>query len=283
MTAYSNKMRDYMKLMESDYVGKQVDNPNVSYEVKKEKNAITKVTAQLSSYDSGKYTRLAQNFARMEQIALETVELQTSMKADMRAAFEPLFNAEETAYSRVIETVSFVMSLTKNPAPATTVRYSEVLKELEEHLTPELLTVLESIKAKYSKANESKPSSFSYKPKAGGVGDQSESVQESAMVDKMKSFFSKYLEKITQWGSSYDSKLIKLKKNAGMMISTSESMHEDASMTANVDPSAVASLLYAALQQSRSDLVPLDAPKGSMVAVKTANGSVFEISVKQIN
>ena len=276
--AYSADIRAHIKLMEATYERPYDGSPNVGYdEVADNKGDVTKVVANLSSFQSGKYTRLAQNIKRMQDVARETLELESQIKQDAREAIADLFAAEDAAYTRVVETVSFTLQITKDPKAATTVQYAKVLDELQTHLTPELVKVLESIKAKFSKVNAPKPAALSHSPKDGGVGygESVEQVTEAPLFDKMKAFFQKYLQKIQSWGASYDSKLAKLKASVGV------TEHRNPVME-SVSPDSVALRVWQAVSKAKTGLTLSDrGPIGASFTVH-ADDTVYEVSVRHV-
>jgi hypothetical protein len=260
-----------MALLEADYDRPYTGSPNVDYtEVGNAKGAVTKVVANLSSFMSGKYTRLAKNISRMQQIAQETLELEQAIKQEGREAIADLFAAEDAAYTRVVETVSFTLQITKDPKPAETVQYAKVLDELQSHLTPELLQVLESIKAKFSKINDPKPAALTYEPK-----ESVSPVSEAPIFDRLAGFFKKYLARIQSWGQSYDAKLARLKASVGL--------HENrSSVMESVSPDAIAMVVWQALTKSKTNVVPSQkGPVGASFTVH-ADGTSYEVAVRHV-
>lgn len=163
-----------------------------------------KVTAKLSSYNSQSYTKLAQKVLRAKELAAEVKQLEEEIKQETREDIADLFSATDIVYTRVVETVSFVMTLSKNPEASTTYKYAEILKELTEELTPELISKLEVIKKKYQGTSQRSPS-LSITAKEG--------VNEG-IFSKFRDFFARFLDAIRSWGQSYDARLGQLKAMA---------------------------------------------------------------------
>lgn len=155
-----------------------------------------KVTATLTSYNSQSYTKLAQKVERMKALSAEVKQLTEEIKQETREDIADLFSADDIVHTRVVETVSFIMSLSKDPSATETYKYAEVLKELTEHLTPELIVRLTDIKAKF-KSTVNKAPSLTITAK--------ESVMEGVWA-KMKGFFARYKQAIMGWADSYDAK-----------------------------------------------------------------------------
>jgi hypothetical protein len=269
---YSADIRAYIKLLEADYDRPYTGSPNVDYtEVGNEKGEVTKVVANLTAFMSGKYTRLAKNIQRMQEIAQETLALEAEIKQDGREAIADLFAAEDAAYTRVVETVSFTLQITKDPKAATTVQYQKVLNELESHLTPELLQVLEAIKAKFSKVNPPKPPALTHAPREESIS----SVSEAPLSAPLTAFFQKFFRRIQLWGQNYDAKLGKLKASLGVHEARSNVME-------SISPDAVALKVWKALEQANSDIVLAEkGPVGASFTVH-ADGTSFEVAIRHV-
>lgn len=216
MTDASN-MRGYLKLFEAaapDYVGPKASD-TVSYSAEQTKGQITKITATLKSYDSARYTKLGRNLLRIETLTEEIKTLQSETKQEARELIADLYHAEDAACTRVVDTVSFMFNMSKDPKATGSVSYSKVLEELQSHLTPELLNVLETLKAKHTSAPVQKAASLKATDKAAAPVAAEESIVEG-VGDKLAGFFKKVFQEIKAWGASYDSKLDMLKNEMGM-------------------------------------------------------------------
>jgi hypothetical protein len=214
----ANNMRGWLKLFEAaapDYVGPKASD-TVTYAAEQTKGQITKVTAFLKSYDSARYTNLGRNLLKIETLTEEIKILQQETKQEARELVADLFNAEDAAVTRVVDTVGFVFHMSKDPAPTASVSYAKVLKELEEHLTPELLNVLETLKAKHTSAPVQKAASLKATDKAAPKTEESINEGLGDMAAKLTGFFKKLYQDIKGWGVSYDSKLDHLKAEIGM-------------------------------------------------------------------
>lgn len=160
----------------------------------------SKVVANLKSYDSARYTKLGRNLLQIEQLEKDIKALKAETKEEARQLVAGLFAAEDIVKTRVVETVSFTFELTKNPAPTETFKYAKILEELQDHLTPELITVLEALKSKHrSEVTKSPALKARDKAVTEGVGDS------------LKGFFNKLLNWVKGWAVRYDSQLDALK------------------------------------------------------------------------
>ena len=178
---------------------RELDNPDIEYE---DDPKGTKVIARLRSYKSQTYTKLAQKLLRMEELKKETDQLKEEIKQHTREDVADLFDAADAARTRVIETVSFIFNLTKDPKVTESPKYKSILEELEKHLTPELIKVLEGIKNQEEMVTRTqKAPSLTAKPVSeGAVG----------------SIFARLKQAVYSWAKSYDQKLDALKAEAGM-------------------------------------------------------------------
>lgn len=221
----SNNMRGYMKLFEraaDDYVGK-VQSPDITYSAEETKGMVTKVTAFLKSYQSGRYTKLGRTLKRIEWLEAKIKALKEQTKQETRELVADLFHAEDAACTRVVDTVSFVFQMSKDPKATETVKYAKVIEELQDKLTPDLQNVLEELIAKHTSAPVQKAASLKATDKAA----QTEESINEGVGDKLKSFFAKLKSWIDSWGAKYDAKLDALKREVGMSESIEEGWAED--------------------------------------------------------
>ena len=157
-----------------------------------------KVTATVSSHNSAVYTKLAQKVLRMEELEKEIKQLRSEVKEDVRIYVADLFEAEDNVRTRVVDTIKFILTLSKNPKETETVQYAKVLKELEKHLTPNLLHMLMNIKAQFTSIVQKSPSLK--------IASKDESINEG-VSDNLKAYTRKFLQFIQNWGEKYDRKL----------------------------------------------------------------------------
>ena len=128
---------------------------------------------------------------RIDELAKELKILQAETKDELKTEVAGLFSAADSARTRVVETKQFIFQISKDPKPTPSTKYKEVLTALKEHLTPELINVMESLVKQFTSTSPKSPSI--------GVKKISESVSQS------------YLDKVEDWAEQYDLKLEKLK------------------------------------------------------------------------
>lgn len=159
-----------------------------------------KVIARLRSYESAAFTRLAKKIEHLKQLEEETKALKEEVKSLTREHIAALFKAEHAVDTRIVETMSVVFTMSKDPKPTETYQYSKILDELTVHLTPELIAIKEDIKQKYKTIVQKEPS-LSIKRK--------EDLEESTVSH----YYRKFLNFINVWGKRYDQQLDQIKKN----------------------------------------------------------------------
>jgi len=181
-------------------------NDNITYH----HPSASKVVAVLSSYNSQVYTKLGQKYERISQLETEIKQLKEEVKQESRDNVADLFSADDAVRTRVVETNQFIFEMTKDPKATETVKWAEVVKELETHLTPELIAKLETIKQKYKGVTQ--------KAAAISVSRREETAEsvlaEAGFMDKLKDYFHRFLGAIMQWGKRYDKQLDALKARA---------------------------------------------------------------------
>lgn len=176
------------------------DNDNIEFE-----RTADRVIANLYSYKSQVYTKLGQKLQRIEQLSAEIDALKKETKTEVKENIVDLFLAEDAVRTRVVNTVSFTFTLSKDPKATESYKYAQILAELEKKLTPELITVLESLKEQFKTVTQKEPA-LRHNP--------IESVNEGIM-DKLKTHYAKFKNLIFSWASNYDRKLNNLKRMTG--------------------------------------------------------------------
>ena len=182
----TQKLRQLMNLCEGR-------NPDLEYE-----DTEDKVIARLRSYNSQSYTKLAQKVNRIKELKDEVKALEEEFKQEARAHVGDLFATEDAIKTRVVETMSFILTLSKNPKATETPKYKEILNELTNHLTPELIKVLEGLKTQMVTITQKEPSLKIEPLKENFIG----------------SYFARLKNAVLSWGQRYDQKLDRLKRYA---------------------------------------------------------------------
>lgn len=181
-------MRDLINIMEGRL-------PGVEYDDKPDR-----VTAALKGRDSEKYTKLGQKIQRIETLSKELDDLQAEVKAETKTDIADLFDAADAVKTRVVETLSLIFTLSKNPATQNNPKYKDILETLSADFTPDLIKKMEALKKTMVTVVNKSPSLRVTHLKEG----------------KFSSFFKKLKNYFTAWGIQYDEKLDALKAQAGI-------------------------------------------------------------------
>lgn len=178
-------------------------NPDFTYD---ESNA-DKVIVQLQSYKSQSYTKLAQKIEKVKALEAEVKQLKLDIVQEGRENVNDLFDASDAVNTRVVETVSFIYKLTKDPKATEAPKYKDILEALTLHLTPELIAVLTQLKAKMVTVTQKQPAlSLTDKNAVGeSIGDMGRGIA---------SAFRTFKAHVQRWAYNYDEYLAKLKLEA---------------------------------------------------------------------
>ena len=162
----------------------RIEHPDVSHT-----DDPTKVTAKLSSYKSAEFTRLAKNMMRIDELTTELKQLQSDVKQARREDVAELFDVEDAVFTRVVETKSAYFKLTKDPKPTETPQYKTILEEFAQHLTPELIQVLEVLKKKHVTITQKEPA-LTYEPISEADND--------GLLNKIRNWLPKFDSRLDQ-------------------------------------------------------------------------------------
>ena len=159
-----------------------------------------KVVAHLKSYNSQIYTKLAQKVEKISALEEEIKQLKEEVKQETRDNITDLFDATDAARTRVVDTLSFIMTLSKDPAATVSPKYKDILEELTKHLTPELIVVLEVLKQSMVTVTQKAPALR---------------IRQKELDEGIAATVGAKLKKLmTSWGINYDTKLTQLKQAA---------------------------------------------------------------------
>lgn len=180
-------------------------NPNLTYTQKEVSGKLDRVIVELSGRDSKKFTELAQSFKRTKTQIERLVKVQDALNAKVKKEAIDLFDAQDEVMTRVVNTVSLGITISKKPEVKDTIKtdWEQVAKGIMA-LTPELDDKIKELIEQFTtvKAGVPKDVSLRVDIKEGVISDAF-----GKLLGKLKSF----LNSIKSWGSSYDSKLEKLK------------------------------------------------------------------------
>lgn len=180
-------------------------NKDWKYTEKRVKGALNKVILELEGSDSGAMSRLMTRYKRLDRQWKLMEERRNEVNRQVKDVADRIFDAEDALATRVIETVSYSVMLTK----ATPASEKEATKKVDyesayaalARLVPELEAKAKEILEKYTELVPPKdtPAALKYTPKLDeGVG-----TVVKGWLSKAKAFVKEFLG----WGRSYDAKL----------------------------------------------------------------------------
>lgn len=178
--------------------------PSLTYLFKKTGKAITKVILELTGHESGRMTRIARRYTQLDRLFKLLESRRDNLNAEVKKMIEEeYFDAEDAALTRVIETCSLTITLTKAEtaamkSPKKTVDYEAIVKELEQ-LVPELSDKLQELTDKYTEIVPPKdtPAKLLVKNK---------------LEEGVSSSIKKFIQSFLSWAKNFDKKLNSIKK-----------------------------------------------------------------------
>jgi hypothetical protein len=175
--------------------------------------AIDKVTVALNGNQSAKFTKISREFSRLKTAAEKLADRQGKLNAYIKDEALALFDAEDEIYTRVVETVSMVIQLSKTPVPAgpkteIITDYDKIIAGVLE-LVPELREQIEELIKTNTEIKTTEP-----KPGVAKSPALSVKVNEGIDFKTMKNIVKVAFSKVRTWARSFDKKLSKLQQMA---------------------------------------------------------------------
>lgn len=177
--------------------------PELKYSNKEVKGKIDRVIVSLESHQSGAFTRLAKKYRNIKRATEILQEKQNGLNAQIKDKALELFNAEDEIYTRMVDTVSMTMTISKKTVTTTTkVDYEAILAQLAE-MTPELEEKIKELTKAFTSSKSVEKSPSLRTDLKEGVGD---------WIKQLKFITQAALKSIKNWGKNYDRKLKQLEK-----------------------------------------------------------------------
>jgi hypothetical protein len=199
------------RMIIEDAVENRKRRDDLQYIEKKVKGEIERVTVELKGSESGVLTRLASRYDRLDKAIKVMTQKRNELNADIKEKVEDLFAAEDIVLTRVIDTVSFTMTVSKKSkvADKTTIDFEAIAAELAKLIPDELQTKVDEIVAAYTKITPQPDKSPALSVKAKVTEGMISDIASSIM-----NFVKKVIKSVTSWAPNFDKKLNKLKKQA---------------------------------------------------------------------
>jgi uncharacterized protein YdcH (DUF465 family) len=186
---------------------------DLTYVEKKVKNELDRVIVELKGNESGTLTRLASRYDRLDKAIKVMGQKRNELNAEIKEKVEDLFAAEDIVLTRVIETVSFTMTVSKKSkvADKVAIDYEAIATELAKLIPDDLQAKVDEIVKAYTtitpQPDKSPALSVKAKVTEGIISDLKASIV---------SLIKKIVKSIASWAPKFDKKLDKLKKMAAV-------------------------------------------------------------------
>lgn len=193
-------------LTEQEEAGRRAE---FKYIEKKVKDRLDKVTLVLSGSHSSAATRLARRYDRLDKTAKLLKEKRDELNAKVKGLGDSLFDAEDELITRVIDTVSYTITLSaaekaEYKQPTKKIDFEAAYKALSE-LVPELQQKAEEILNQYTALVPPTDT-----PTRLRVKSKTEVTE--GLLTTIKTAVSGFISKIKSWGKSYGKKLDDIKE-----------------------------------------------------------------------
>lgn len=176
--------------------------PELTYTEKSVKDKLDKVIVELSGAQSGKFTKLAGKYAIIKKQVEDLAEVQNGLNAEIKAASIDLFNAEDEVLTRVVETLSMTINISKlQKSSISKTDYTKVIEGIIS-LVPELEEKINKLIEVFTEIKESEKSPALRVSLKEGILD---------WLKKASAKFKKIFTSFSTWGTAYDKKLLKIK------------------------------------------------------------------------
>jgi len=128
--------------------------PEIEYKEKKVKGVLDRVIALLSGNKSGAFTRIAQRYKRIDRLAKLMKDERDALNKEVKAKILPLFDAQDEIYTRVIETASLTITLSRVQSGSNEYLDIESYVEELEKLMPGMEKQIEALRKQFTIVEE---------------------------------------------------------------------------------------------------------------------------------
>lgn len=197
--------KDYISLFEAR-------KDDIEYVEVRVKDKLSRIVVDLEGNKSGPVTKLAKRYMILDRAVKTLSDRRNEANEFLTDKVADYFDeAADALYTRVINTVSFTLTLNKQefPEDKKKVNFEKICEELEKLIAEELIEKADEIKAKIeeikSKHTEIIPKEKQDIKKPGLRVKVNEGILE--LPTKLKAILTSFLSKIKSWAKSFDKKL----------------------------------------------------------------------------
>ena len=167
--ADSAEERKHLKSMIKTYQGRidkiknnpidedRQEDPDVSYEEKLTKGVLQRVIVKLKGRKSERATRLADKYKEVKDLTETLSNIKDELNKQTKEFSTDYFNDTDRAYTRVIESIKFIMTfskiVTKEAGVSKTVAYDKIFEELTETM-PDIIDALRALEKKHTTSKD---------------------------------------------------------------------------------------------------------------------------------
>lgn len=184
---------------------------DLPYTEKKSKGAIDKVIVSLDGSHSTKFTKLAKKFKELKEATEDLSAKTNALNAEIKDEALDLFDASDEVYTRIIETVSMTLNISKRQPDSIDkvekINYEKIIADITA-LVPELTDQINEI----IKANTTVEEKVKVAKSPALRVDLKEAASLKELIAFAKRTFKSMLSAIKAWGRSYDKKLSDIEK-----------------------------------------------------------------------
>ncbi|MCH8232406.1 MAG: hypothetical protein IIB82_07160, partial [Bacteroidetes bacterium] len=154
------------------------------------KGEVSKVIANLTKQKSSAATKLATRYKQIDSAQKKITEQRNTLNLEMTEYVSSLFDAEDAIYTRVVDTASMILTLSKaQKGTKVSVNFEKILEEILK-IVPELTSQVDSLLKKYTVIKEFEKKAALRTPKLKGEGVLDK------IIKKFKDFMLKFRNNI---------------------------------------------------------------------------------------
>ncbi|MCK9430018.1 MAG: hypothetical protein M0R17_08445 [Candidatus Omnitrophica bacterium] len=135
----------------------EVRSSDIEYQEKKVKGEIDRVTAKLTMQKGSGASRVAKRYLELENQIDKLAKERESLNPELKEYINEFFDIEDEIYTRVLDTSSFILTMSKKPkdTPETTISntvvdYDKILSEIA-NIFPDLTESIKTITNQYTR------------------------------------------------------------------------------------------------------------------------------------